>query len=59
MGFEIDRISLLKNSISGIQKGSINIFWKDQLTNLDALEQFSISAKLPPGWVNYRNSIQS
>jgi uncharacterized protein (DUF362 family) len=53
MGFEQDKIPLVKNAIKIDNKKKVNIFLDQRLIALKELSKISILTIPPPGWVDY------
>ena len=55
MGFDIQRIPLLKAAGQNIIQGNILLTLNGQLTTLKNIADLSIQTLPPPGWVDYLN----
>lgn len=53
MGFEPEKIPMLKASASLLKNNKIDLFWDGQKIGLKALNEFAVKTLPPPGWVQY------
>lgn len=53
MGFNIEKIPLLKTAAKSTAKQNINLFWNNKKCNLEDLKKFAVKTQPPPGWTNY------
>jgi len=53
MGFELDKIPLVKNAIKIDNKKKVNIYFNHKLVDLEELNKISIQTIPPPGWIDY------
>ncbi len=52
MGFNLDKIPLVKNAIQLDSKKKVSIFFNRKIVNLEELDKISIKTIPPPGWVD-------
>jgi hypothetical protein len=57
MGFDIQKVAMLNEIVRNTKNEKVAVFLNSELTDLKKLVQFSYSAKVPPGWENYKNSL--
>jgi hypothetical protein len=56
MGFDIQKIAMLKEISSVSKKDNVDIFLNGVLIKVADLTHLSLKAKVPPGWEDYLNS---
>jgi hypothetical protein len=53
MGFDIEKIPLLKTANKSLIKQKIELFWNNSKIELNSLKQYTVKTQPPPGWSNY------
>lgn len=57
MGLDTSKIPLLNEAKKNLNNQTVKLFWNNKSITLDELNQFSIKAKMPPGWENYTEKL--